>query len=290
MWWGNSPGSAAEHVAAPTRDDGVVQSIRSPYFESVAARRRATVLADYLPPRLDGFVDLFLDGGSLAITAMSRHPDAFVTLASPHPDLLAVWEAARAEPEALVDAVAFHAERHAPAYFAAVRDSIVRGEQSRAGESGAASALTEQAARFVYLRGTAAPDAHGRPRRRFDGARSGRDTVAFDAANLRALGRLLAERDVAFVERLPFEVLGDIREGDLVLLDPPGDPAESVSPRELRSLAGSITARAGLVLAPGGEGGTADGPASAGLTALGSHDDLEIWGNGGLARVLRDAG
>jgi len=267
-----------------------MHSIRSPYLESVAARRRATILAEYLPSRLDGFVDLALDGGSLAITVMSRHPGAFVTMASTESELLTVWQAAQSEPEALVDAVTFHGDRHSRSYFAALRDSAVRGDAGRAGEVGAASESVERAARFVYLRGSARADAHGRPLRRFDEAEYGRDSVAFDASNLLALGRLLAQRDIAFLERPPFEVLGDIREGDLVLLDPPADEVGGPSPRELRSLAGSITARGGLVLAPGGGDAHAGWRASAGLTSLGRRDGLEIWVNGGLVRAHRAAG
>ncbi len=262
-----------------------MQPIRSPYLESVAARRRAAILVEYLPKRLDGYVDLVLDGGSLAITVLSRHPEAFVTLACTNAELLTVWQAARSDPEALVNAVAFHVVRHDAAYFSAVRESAVRGDAGRAGETGAASELVERAARFVYLRGTARPDAQGRPLSRFDEAVYGRDSVAFDAANLLELGRLLAERDLDLVERPPFEVLGDIREGDLVLIDPPHD---GLSPRELRSLVGAITARAGLVLTSGRDDG--DWQASAGLTLLAHRDDLEIWGNGGLVRALRDSG
>lgn len=270
-------------------------AIGSPYLESARSRRTAAVLSGYLPTELDGFLDPDLDGGSLAIHVLERHPAVRVTLASTSAAVIAVWRSVRSHPEALVAAVAFHADRHDPRYFAAVRDAVAGGRPGRDGEPGAAETEVEQAAAFVYLRGAAHPDAQGRPLQEFSGARYGRDTVAFDASNLRQLGRLLQHRDVTLEHRPPFELLGGIAEGDLVLLDPPGGPQPDA--RELRSLVGAITARAGLVLAPAapvapaGAGDSSSGgwPAASGLVRIGEHDGLAVWANGGLRRALRTA-
>ncbi|MDO9395235.1 MAG: hypothetical protein Q7T71_01675, partial [Herbiconiux sp.] len=99
---------------------------------------------------------------------------------------------------------------------------------------------------------------------------------------------VLRERDVAFVVRTPFEVLRDVREDDLVLLDPDFG-RDARTEREMRSFAGSATARGALVIAPSPRGVQADLYGSwPGFARVGAHPETDaVWGNGPLVRRLR---
>ncbi|MFB2583786.1 hypothetical protein [Herbiconiux liukaitaii] len=250
--------------------DRASRRIDPPYFDTVAARRRARLVAEIAPEGLRGFVEPYLDGGATALAVLQRLPEVSVTLASTVDDIVTTWEVVRDDPEALIGAVRSFVEGHSDAQFLAVRGQ------------GSGSPL-ERAARFCYLRGAAAPDARGRPPRAVDSALPGRDAVVFDEANLRALSALLARSDVTLVRASPFALLPRVQDEDLVYLDTliaqaedgdGGDPTRGpAADREVRSLVGAITARGGFAVAP------AD---LAGLTPV--HD--ELWGSGNLKRAL----
>ncbi|MCS5721801.1 hypothetical protein N1028_15635 [Herbiconiux sp. CPCC 203407] len=235
-----------------------------PYFDSVRARRDARLAALTASEELRGFVDPFVDGGAAALAVLQRFPDASVTLASTDEELVATWEAVRDEPEAVIRSMRGLVGGHGPAQFAAVR-------------ADAASAGAERAARFIYLRGAAAPDARGRPPVDVASATMGRGDVVFDEANLRAVSALVARSDVAFERLSPFALLPRVQEDDLVYLDTDSAGAVSAGPRELRSLVGAITARGGQVLA------TAE---LTGLTVVADG----LWGSGNLRRALAREG
>ncbi|WP_291038257.1 hypothetical protein [Herbiconiux sp.] len=239
------------------RSDGRVDP---PYFDSVRARRDARLAAATAPEELRGFVDPFLDGGAAALAVLQRFPDASVTLASTDEELVTTWEAVRDEPAAVIRSTRRLLEGHGAAQFAAVRaDASLVG--------------AERAARFIYLRGAAAPDARGRPPVDVASATMGRGDVVFDESNLRAVSELIARSDVAFERSSPFALLPRVQEEDLVYLDADSAGAVSAGSRELRGLVGAVTARGGHVLA------TAE---LAGLTAVADG----LWGSGNLRRAL----
>lgn len=211
-----------------------------------------------MPAELDGYAEPFLDGGATAIAVLSAHPEVSATLAGQNAAVVEVWQVVRDDVEALVRALRWLAERHSPAFFAGVRDRDLDPVAA------VSLAPADRAARYVYLRGTARPDARGEQPRVVtpdpadpDDAppvEYGRDAVPIDETGLRMLARLLADRDVTLVTKPPFELLGELREDDLLWLDPaearvaPG--AEGRLGRELRSLVGSAVARGAAVLAP----------------------------------------
>ncbi|WP_368496239.1 DNA adenine methylase [Herbiconiux sp. A18JL235] len=235
---------------------------------------------DCLPGRVDGYLEPFLDSGSVALAVLHEHPDAVVTLASPCTDLVLAWEVARDEPEAFIAAVAFHAERHSDPYFRAELEADP-------------SDPVQRAARFAYLRGTADLDEGGRTRSHFAGALPVRGRPALDPTGIRALSRLLRQSDVTFEVRGPFETLRLVREDDLVLLDPPFGRAEA-SEREVRSWLNAAVARGASVLAPtpGWDGEVSVDPELyrgwAGMVPVNDRAaDERLWGGGQLARRLR---
>jgi len=248
-------------------------------------------VAERLPETLRGYHEPLLVGGATAVAVMQRHPEAVFTLGSASAAVIGVWEAVRNETEALIAEVERHGERHSPEYFAAMRDALSASDDAGGG--------LRRAALYVYLRGTAAPDARGEPPVDLSSASPGRHALAFDEANLRAVGRLLRERDVGFEVRSLFESLPDVLDEDLVVLDPPAH--EAVAPREgattpggapsreLRSFVGTATAKgaAVLLLPPAAEGAEGDGAVS----ALSGWRDLDrvdegFWGNRALRRML----
>ncbi len=252
----------------------------APYLVSARSRHLAELALECLPERVDGYLEPFLDSGSVALAVLREHPDAAVTLCSPHADLVLAWEAARDEPEALISALAFHAERHSEPYFRAELDSDP-------------SAPVQRAARFAYLRGTADLDGGGRMRSDFAGARPARERLALDPAGIRSLSVLLRRSDVTIEVRRPFETLQLVREDDLVLFDPPFGAAEA-SVREVRSLLNGAVARGALVLAPtpGWEGEVPVDPELyrgwAGMAPANDRaDDERLWAGGTLQRRLR---
>ena len=254
--------------------------VGAPYLTSARSRHLAELVVECLPARVDGYLEPFLDAGSVALSVLREHPDAAVTLASPHADLVLAWEVARDEPEAFIDAVAFHGERHSEPYFRAELDSDP-------------SDPVQRAARFAYLRGTADLDEGGRMRSDVAGARPARGRPALDPAGIRALSRLLRQSDVTFVVRRPFETLQLVREDDLVLLDPPFGRAEA-STREVRSWLNGVVARGALVLAPtpGWDGeATVDPELYRGWAGMAPVNDRaadeRLWGSGQLSRRLR---
>lgn len=234
--------------------------VEPPYFDSVRARRDARLAAATAPEELRGFVDPFLDGGAAALAVLQRFPDASVTLASTDGEIVATWEMVRDEPETVIRAVRELLDRHGAAQYAAVRaDTSTTG--------------AERAARFIYLRGAAAPDARGRPPVDVASATMGRGDVVFDEANLRAVSALVTRSDVTLERLSPFALLPRVQDDDLVYLDTDSAGALSAGPRELRSLVGAVTARRGQVLA------TAE---LAGLAVVADG----LWGSGNLRRAL----
>jgi hypothetical protein len=263
--------------------------VSSPYLDSVRNRRLAGFTLDASPSYLHSYVEPFLDGGAVAIALMQRHPDAVFRLNSANPELLDVWRVVRADVEAFLDAVALLGEQHGPAFFAAARDLST--------DAVARMPPVERAARFVYLRGTARPDAAGGPLQWFGDAAYGRETMAFDEASVRGLAELLRDTDVRFSTESLFGMLPNVGEDDLVLLDPPFG-REPASERELRSFASAVAAKGAFLLAPGGahpeSASASGGDAYAGWPGMsrldaGTDDDV-LWVNSVLLRALRREG
>jgi site-specific DNA-adenine methylase len=216
------------------------------------------VLLAGLPGDIGGYVEPYLDSGVFALTVVQRHPDARVSLASTEADLVRSWEVARKEPEALLDALEFHAERHRAPYFAGVlREGDEVDEVARA-------------ARYIYLRGTAAPDARGESPVRVEAAQFGREGFPVDAAGIRALSRFLREHDVSVDVRSPFELLPAVREDDLVLLDPPFAEGGAVG-REAKSFRGCRDRPGSAGAGPGPEGFRCDGVCRVGRHGCGER-------------------
>lgn len=236
-----------------------------------------------LPAEVGGYAEPFLDGGAMAIAVLGAHPSAFVTLASESATVIEVWQVVRDDVDGLVRTLRMLADRHSPAFFAGVRDRDLA--------PGAAAGLSpaERAARYVYLRGTARPDAAGETPRDVTDAVFGRDRVPIDEAGLKSLSRLLGERDVDFAVRAPFALLPSLREEDVVWIDPAAARAQSRSSdvggleRELRSLVASVVARGALVLAP--SDALVAGSREL-VTVLGPDDGLTLLGSTGLLRAL----
>ncbi|MCS5713226.1 hypothetical protein NVV95_01530 [Herbiconiux sp. CPCC 205716] len=251
-----------------------------------------------MPPSLDGYAEPFLDGGATAIAVLAEHPEVTATLVGQNPAVVEVWRVVQSDVESLIRSLRWVAERHSPAFFAGVRDRDL--------EPVAAAALSpaERAARYVYLRGTARPDARGdQPRvvtsavAGVDGAGDpvveyGRDTVPVDEAGLRMLARLLGERDVTIVAKPPFELLGDLREDDLLWVDAAQAQAQASAAagadgrlgRELRSLVGSAVARGAAVLAPAHPLVEASGELA---VVAQPADDVTLLGSAALRRALQ---
>ncbi len=248
----------------------------SPYLDDPHRRRAAGFLTDAVPDELRGCFVPLLDGGAAAIALLQRHPEAWFALSSPNADVIAVWDAVRDDAEAVVAGVRELAAGHDPQTFAAVRD--IRADELQR------MPAAERAARFVYLRGTARPGVTGEPLALFGDAEYGRDTVAYDAGAVRALGRLLRERDVALSVRGLFEVLPEVGEDDVVVLDP---PAGAVVARELRSFVGAVTARgAGIVASDLGDGFYAGWPGLLRADPTSAPDDEPVWVNTVLQRIV----
>ncbi|MGA1837210.1 hypothetical protein VD659_09795 [Herbiconiux sp. 11R-BC] len=244
--------------------------IGSPYLDTAHNRRLAESVAAAVPAVMADYAEPFLDGGAVALRMMHEHPGAVFSLSSPNAEVIATWEAARADVEGVIDAVGRLAAAHSPSAFAALRDQ----------DPDAVSRLpiAERAARFVYLRGTAQPHPLGGPLQEFSGARYGRETVAFDEAKLREFGRLLGEREVRLAVRPLFAALPGIRDDDLVYLDAPEPPPPALT-RELRSFVSTVTAKGAFVLAA---------RASAGLAVIAGVDGGEpVWGNPLAVRAVR---
>ncbi|MFB2557447.1 hypothetical protein [Herbiconiux liangxiaofengii] len=203
-----------------------------------------------LPDEVHGYAEPHLDGGATALAVLHAQPSVYATLASGDAAVVEVWEALRGDAEGLIEQLRMLRERHSPAFFAGVRD------RDLAPDAAGSLAPVERAARHVYLRNTARPDAAGASPRRSADAVFGREALAIDEAGLRAAARLLSERDVRFQVTAPFELLPALREDDVVWLsaadaqrDADTDADQRVQ-RELRSLVGSIVARGAGVLAP----------------------------------------
>ncbi|GLK18713.1 DNA adenine methylase [Herbiconiux flava] len=239
-----------------------------------------------MPEVLDGYAEPFLDGGATAIAVLTARPEVVATLFGQNPAVVEVWQVVRDDVDALIRTLRWLEDRHSPAFFAGVRERDL--------DPASASSLSpaERAARYVYLRGTARPDARGdQPRvvtrvAADPGAAPveyGRDAVPIDETGLRMLARLLGDRDVTLAARPPFELLGELREDELLWLDPT-DAAGDVSPRELRSLVGSAVARGAAVLAPGHP--LLDGARELAVLAR-PADDVTLLGSAALRRALR---
>jgi hypothetical protein len=251
--------------------------IPSPYLESPRRRRVAGFLAAAAPDEIRGCFVPLLDGGAAAIGLLQRHPEGWFGLSSPNPDIVAVWESVRDDVDGVIAGILALADAHQPASFADVRD--------QSAETVERMPPVARAARFVYLRGTARPDATGEPLQRFADAEYGRDAVAFDAAGLRELAKLLRARDVAVSVRGLFGVLPEVGEDDLVVLDPPAGAQDA---RELRSFVGALAAKgAGVLASDLGDGFYAGWPGMVRLAE--SPDDEVVWVNTVLQRA-RTAG
>jgi hypothetical protein len=174
---------------------------------------------------------------------LNAHPSLSATLAGENAAVIEVWQVVRDDVGGLLDELRTLSGRHSPAYFAGVRDRDLAEEAAPSLSPG------ERAARYLYLRATAQPDAGGGQPRSVASALYGRDTVPVDETGLRMLSRLLGDRDVEFLVRPPFGLLASVREGDVVWVDAAAAPVVS-SARELRSLVGSAVARGAQVLAP----------------------------------------
>lgn len=271
--------------------------ITPPYLDSVRRRRQAELLLEFVPATARGYVEPLLDGGALAVALLARHPEWSFVLGSGNRDLVCVWATVRAQAEHLVERVAFHAARHSAAYFAAEREFA--GETPDPGErpEGEAAVDVDRAARFIYLRGTAAPGSGDLPRQDFADAVLGRDVLAFDAAGVLELAAVLRDRDVEFLVGAPFAFLPAVWEDDLVLLEA---PASADTLKALRSFAGAVTAKgAALVLHPGSvapaEGfaawrdlkrvdATESGPGGEGVAGT-REPESAVWGNRVLQRL-----
>lgn len=243
-----------------------------------------------MPDGLDGYAEPFLDGGATAIAVLSAHPGVTATLAGQNPAVVEVWHVVRDDVDALVRSLRWLAERHSPAFFAGVRDRDL--QPSAAGSLSPA----DRAARYVYLRGTARPDARGDQPRivtpapadpAATGVEYGRDAVPIDETGLRMLGRLLGDRDVTIVTKPPFELLPELREDDLLWLDAAEAPSvpgsEGRLGRELRSLVGSAVARGAAVLAPAHP--LVEGARELAVVAE-PADDVTLLGSAALRRAL----
>ncbi|MCS5719684.1 hypothetical protein N1027_16245 [Herbiconiux sp. CPCC 205763] len=251
--------------------------IPSPYLESPRRRRVSGFLAAAAPEEIRGCFLPLLDGGAAAIALLQRHPEGWFGFSSPNPDVMAVWESVRDDVGGLVAGIQDLAAAHDPARFAAVRDQPA--------ETVERMPSVTRAARFVYLRGTARPDAAGEPLQEFGDAHYGRDAVAFDAAGLRELATLLRSRDVSLSVGSLFEVLREVGEDDVVVLDPPSAAQDA---RELRSFVGALAAKgAGVIASDLGDGFYAGWPGMVRLAE--SANDEPVWVNTVLQRA-RSAG
>jgi site-specific DNA-adenine methylase len=271
-----------------------VSLIGPPYLFGASRRRPAAVVLQTVPERFGDYHESFLGGGARAIVVMQSHPDATYHLHGVSPALVAVWRALPVAVDEVVERVLEHVAGHSRAHFDEVR------RQAGAGEA-------ERAARFIYLSGSARGGGQAGAADDFASAQFGRDTVAFDEANVRALAALLGDRDVRVDARPLFDQLSAIREDDFVFLDPPstheehaaGQPAAGAPPaggpaaklRELRSFVATVTARGAFLLlaenrSAGDIGGVAswNGVVRVGNDADGSDD--AFWANGLLARAL----
>lgn len=295
-----------------------------PYLISSRSRHVADLVLACVPERAGGYVEPYLNSGACALAVVQSHPELVATLAATNPDLVRAWEVARERPDELIEALVFHAERHRPAYFNAVRGEIAAadaggdgvrgvGGVGASGDSGGSDDVA-RAARYIYLRGTAVPDARGEPPVEVHSARFGREVFAVDPAGVRALSRFLGDHDVRFAVRSPFELLADVREDDLVVVDPPFSGGEGEGEggggsangagsagggvvREVKSFVGAVTARGGLVLAPAPRGADAGLYSTwPGMTVVGGEGsaggadaagDDAVWGNGAVQRLLR---
>ncbi|MEF2976676.1 DNA adenine methylase [Subtercola sp. YIM 133946] len=203
--------------------------IAPPYLYGSGRRRPPALLAQAVPARFGSYIEPFLGSGARAIAVMQQHPGASFVLNSSNPDLLAVWDALLTDPGRLIGLVAGLAAGHDRRQFDGQRLAGLREQQPLP--------AMDRAARFVYLSGTAEGNGLAGAADDFASARFARDTVAFDAANLRALGRLLAGRDVRLSGRQPFDLLPQIHEDDIVFVDPPypvaaaGEPGQAGQPR-----------------------------------------------------------
>ncbi|WP_382305957.1 hypothetical protein [Herbiconiux sp. UC225_62] len=247
--------------------------IPSPYLESPRRRRIGGFLAAAAPDELRGCFVPLLDGGAAAIALLQGHPEGWFGLSSPNADVVAVWQSVRDDVDGVIAGIELLAAGHDTAAFARVRDQPA--------ESVERMPPAERAARFVYLRGTARPDAAGELLQSFAEAQYGRDTVAFDATGLRDLADLLRARDVTVSERGLFGVLPEVGEDDLVVLDP---PAAGPDARELRSFVAAVAAKGAAVLARDlGDGFYAGWPGLVRTAA--SPGDEPVWVNTVLQRA-----
>ncbi|RFA11418.1 hypothetical protein B7R21_13250 [Subtercola boreus] len=255
-----------------------------------------------VPEYFGEYYEPFLGGGAVAIALMERKPGTTFRLSSDHSELVITWQILQSDVGRLVQLVAQHRDRHDHVHRAAVvaqadpesagGSAGSAGSPGSPGSAGSAGSLAnlgalaslspvERAARFVYLRGSA-----------------GRDTVAFDEANLRGVSRLLMNRDVTIRERHFYDIVAEVREEDLVFFDPPfagaGSGTGSEFVRETRSLADTLTARGAYLLAPEPAAPEEGAPAVyAGwktmAVAADRGDGDRLWANGTLDRVLRRA-
>ncbi|GGF17502.1 hypothetical protein [Subtercola lobariae] len=290
-----------------------ISSPAPPYLFGASRRRSDDLVLRTVPEFFGDYDEAFLGSGARALVMMRHHSDAGYRLHSASSELLAVWRALPGAVDEIAARVLEHAARHARSHFDEVRRSVEISD-------------AERAARFIYLCGTAQGSGLANTADDFATARYGRDTVAFDEANVRAVGGLLADRDVRVDARPLFDQLADVREDDYVFLEPPGSggllPGSEVSTqRELKSYIGTVTARGAFLLysehpstdgyggtsarsvpaggaAAGGAaaGGAAAGgatgsvPAASALSALAHSDGEPLWANGLLVRALRSGG
>lgn len=274
--------------------------IAPPYLDSVRRRRRADLVGECVPSTAGGFVEPLLDGGAVAVALLARHPEWSFVLGSPNRDLVTVWETVRTQGRELVERVAFHAARHSPAYFEAERE-LASTLAAAHPESTDAPVLSDvlRAARFVYLRGTAAPGPDGVPRQSFSDAVLGREVPAFDASGVLELAAVLSDRDVEFVLGEPFAFLPWVGDDDVVLLEVP-TAASAEALRTLRSFTGAVTAKGAALLLAGGGGEASpaafdswreltrlDGPDERAAKPGSSRPAEPMWGNRALHRRNR---
>lgn len=237
-----------------------------PYLDAPGARRRAAFVLAALPDELAGFVEPLADGGAAAIAVLQARPQVFVTVASEVPGVIDTWNAVRDDAEAVIRALRGFVERHDPDAFRRVRD---QDPERLAGWHPA-----DRAARFIYVRGAAHPDASGAPPRDLARAEYGRDAVAVDTRGIRDLHRLLNERDVVLSHDALFAVLAGVRDDDVVYLDSPDAEARD---RELARFTAAVAARGARVIAP------RPWPALVRLGHDGTDDDPDaLWGSRAL--------
>ncbi|MCU1478028.1 MAG: hypothetical protein JWQ64_2721 [Subtercola sp.] len=256
-----------------------VTFIGPPYLFGASRRRPASQVLQTVPEHFGDYHEPYLGGGARAIAVMQSHPDAIYQLHSASAELGAVWRALPAAIDDIVARVLEHVALHSRSHFDEVRRQALSGDAG-SGEAGSGDAGSgdvgsgdagsgdvgsgdvgsgdaDRAARFIYLCGSAQGGGAAGAADDFATAQFGRDTVAFDESNLRALAALLADRDVRVDARPLFDQIAVIREVDFVFLDaptterPPLTAVRAAGLRELKSFVSTVTARGAFVLLAG---------------------------------------